>query len=130
MLRDRTKMLRGQNTFVTPNYGLHGRSGRLVGFAAGLIALACAANGPAAWAQGRQIGQVARSAVGSAGQRQTPKQVTSQISPLAAVPSRLSNRVQSRLRNRIDRYYDPQANATSPFVVAADQARTAIRRGR
>lgn len=73
---------------------------------------------------------VALSAVGQAGRRQTREQTAQQtgIEPMARIDARVQNRVQARIRNRIDRYYDPQANATSPFVVASDQARRANQR--
>jgi len=77
-------------------------------------------------------GETPRSTAGQAGRRQTREQVArdSGIEPMARIESRIQNRAQTRLRNRIDRYYDPQANATSPFVVAGEQARTAGRRRR
>lgn len=62
---------------------------------------------------------------GRIGQRQTKDGVAREtgIEPMARLQTRVANRVQSRLRNRIDRNYDPSANATSPFVVAGEQAR-------
>lgn len=77
-------------------------------------------------------GQTATSTVGQTGQRQTRDQLAQDagIEPLARIDSRIRNRAETRIRNRIDRYYDPQANTTSPFVVAGDQARTAGRRRR
>ena len=77
-------------------------------------------------------GQTASSSVGTAGQRQTREQLGQEagIEPLARISGRIQNRAQMRVRNRIDRYYDPQANAMSPFVVAGDQARAAGRRSR
>ncbi len=63
-------------------------------------------------------GQVAQSLVGLVGQRQLG------VRALPARPTaRINNRVQARLRNRIDRFYDPAANAASPFEVAGDQVR-------
>jgi len=70
--------------------------------------------------------QTAGAASGRVGQRQT-RESEAQLagtSPLLRVSNRVSNRVQSRLRNRIDRYYDPRANATSPFKVANEQLQT------
>lgn len=60
------------------------------------------------------------------GQRQTREQVApiAGITPMTRINSRVANRVQSRFRNRIDRYYDPSANATSPFKVAEERARS------
>jgi len=77
-------------------------------------------------------GQTATSTTGQAGQRQTRDQlaVKAGIEPLARIGGRIENRAQTRIRNRIDRYYDPLANATSPFVVAGNQARTAAPRRR
>lgn len=75
-------------------------------------------------------GRTAGAASGRVGQRQTREneaQLTG-TSPLVRVSNRVSNRVQSRLRNRIDRYYDPTANATSPFRIAGEQIRTGPRR--
>lgn len=73
---------------------------------------------------------IAPSAVGQAGRRQTREQTATQtgIEPMARIDGRIQNRVQARIRNRIDRYYNPQANTTSPFVVASDQAGAANRR--
>lgn len=65
-------------------------------------------------------GQVAGSAAGRAGQRRTRLDVTGVVAT-ARIDTRVANRVQARLRNRIDRYFDPQANATSPFKVAGEQ---------
>lgn len=67
-----------------------------------------------------QAGQIAESAAGQAGVRQSRAQVEG-LNPLARISNRIQNRVQARLRNRIDRNYDPRANATSPFE-GADQA--------
>jgi len=75
-------------------------------------------------------GQTATLAVGQVGQRQTRERPIEGIEPMARITSRIQNRAQTRIRNRIDRYYDPQANATSLFAVAGEQARTAGRRRR
>lgn len=75
-----------------------------------------------------QTGQVARSVAGQVGQRQTREQAAAKVAPMDVVANgRIQNRIQSRLRTRIDRYYDPQANALSPFLVAADQERVATK---
>jgi hypothetical protein len=73
-----------------------------------------------------QVGRTAQSMAGQIGQRQTRDTAATQagIKPMARIASRIQNRVQNRIRNRIDSNYDPQANATDPFVVAGDQART------
>ena len=73
----------------------------------------------------KKAGTVAISSVGTAGQRLEPGQGSANIKPMARLNTRIANRVQSRVRNRIDRYYDPEANATSPFKIAADQASAA-----
>lgn len=70
-----------------------------------------------------QSGHVADSAVGRVGQRQTRQEAAPNVQPLARISGRINNRVQSRIRNRVDKNYNPQANAISPFVVAADRAR-------
>lgn len=64
-------------------------------------------------------GQVAESAVGQVGQRQTAAAI--ETGPMGRVNTRIQNRVQNRIRNRVDRSYDPTANTTSPFKVAAEQ---------
>jgi hypothetical protein len=74
-----------------------------------------------------KAGHIASSSVGEVGQRQTRQQAPDSIAVGTRVAARIQNRVQSRIRNRIDRNYDPQSNATSPFAVAQDQARTAGR---
>lgn len=76
-------------------------------------------------------GETARSAAGQVGLRQSREQVgaDSGLEPMGRINGRIQNRVQARVRNRIDRYYDPRANATSPFVVASEQA-TAVERPR
>lgn len=73
-------------------------------------------------AQG-QIERPAEIGNGAVGQRQTREETPVNTAPLERIDSRIANRVQNRIRNRIDRYYDPSANATSPFEVAGDQAR-------
>ncbi|MBX3594743.1 hypothetical protein [Sphingomonas sp.] len=54
----------------------------------------------------------------------------SNTAPLGRIDMRIQNRVQNRIRNRIDRYYNPRANATSPFVVASDRVRNPGARSR
>lgn len=80
-----------------------------------------------ATAQDVVTAQTPTAAVGRVGQRQTRDEAAPNIEPVGRVESRISNRVQSRLRNRIDRFYDPQGNASSPFIVASDQVRNAGR---
>lgn len=67
---------------------------------------------------------------GTVGQRQTRESSKANIDPIARINNRVSNRVQSRIRSRIDRYYDPTANAASPFEMAGDQVRKTPRGGR
>lgn len=78
----------------------------------------------------QEPGKVAESAVGEVGQRQTREEAAPGVEPMSRINSRIPNRVQNRIRNRIDRYYDPKANTTSPFEVAADQAENADTRMR
>lgn len=68
-------------------------------------------------------GRNASSSSGVAGERQSPGLTPGSADPYAKISTRISNRVENRIRNRIDRYYDPLANATSPYAVAAEQAR-------
>lgn len=63
-------------------------------------------------------GHVATSAVGQVGQRQVADETT----PMGRIDSRIPSRIPSRLHNRIDRYYDPKADTTTPFQIAADRA--------
>lgn len=67
------------------------------------------------------LGQLAESAAGQVGQRQTAGNSQAHIEPLGRLNNRIANRVQNRIRNRIDRSYDPTANTTSPFEVATEQ---------
>jgi len=80
----------------------------------------------------RQVWRTSDAGNGQTGQRQTRDEVATLtgIEPMRRIGSRVQNRAQTRIRNRIDRYYDPQSNATSPFVVASEQARAASRRSR
>lgn len=82
---------------------------------------------PSATAQQAAGGQVAASAAGQVGQRQTRGEAVANIEPMARLDSRIQNRIQSRLRTRVDRDYNPEADAVSPFETAADRARTAGR---
>ena len=66
-------------------------------------------------------GEVAESAVGQVGQRQTATSTQTNIEPLDRLDNRITNRIQNRIRNRVDRSYDPTANTTSPFEVAAEK---------
>ena len=77
-------------------------------------------------------GQTATSTAGQAGRRQSRDELGQEagIAPMARIGGRVQNRAETRIRNRIDRYYNPQANTVSPFAVAGDQARTAGRRSR
>ena len=73
--------------------------------------------------------RTADTGIGEVGQRQTVRVGPAMREPLDRIGSRINNRVQNRIRNRIDRNYNPTANATSPFVVAEEQARTAGQTG-
>lgn len=95
------------------------RSFRLVALGA-LLLMACP--GWAAQEAAQRQGRLAETAVGEVGQRQTRSNEQADIGPRGRLNSRLANRVQSRLRNRIDRYYDPRANTTSPFEVASERS--------
>lgn len=95
------------------------RSSRLAALGALLL---MAAPGWMAHAAAPRQGSLARSTVGEAGQRQTKSNSPTDIGPMGRLNSRVANRVQSRLRNRIDRYYDPRANTTSPFEVASERS--------
>jgi len=86
------------------------------------VLLLMASPGQAAQEAAQRQGHMAESAVGEVGQRQTRGNVPAVIGPMGRLNSRVANRVQSRLRNRIDRYYDPRANTTSPFEVAAERS--------
>lgn len=68
-------------------------------------------------------GQTARSAIGQVGQRQRRDDVTSIVNPMQRLATRIQNRVQTRARNRLDRYYDARPNVSSPFIVANESAR-------
>lgn len=76
----------------------------------------------------QKSGDIAASSVGTAGRRQ--EQGIANIRPMARLETRFANRVQSRIRNRIDRFYDPRANTVSPFKVASDQDRARAVTGR
>jgi hypothetical protein len=69
-------------------------------------------------------GETPQVGAGQTGLRQSREQVAADtgIEPMGRINGRIQNRVQARIRNRIDRYYDPVANATSPFAVASEQA--------
>lgn len=91
-----------------------------------LLTPLCLAPAPAL-AQDSQTGQTAEVSGGQVGQRQTREDAAPNFEPLGRITNRVQNRVQNRIRNRIDRYYDPRANAASPFEIASEQARAAGR---
>lgn len=72
---------------------------------------------PAPAATSAAPGHTADVGTGQIGQRQTREEAAPNIKPMNRINGRIANRVQTRIRNRIDRYYDPRANATSPFRV-------------
>lgn len=80
----------------------------------------------------QQQGRTAESMAGEVGQRQSRTQMQERAGtePMARINNRIPNRVQNRIRNRIDRNYDPKANTTSPFEVAAEQVEAAGSRRR
>jgi len=67
----------------------------------------------------------AKVGTGLVGRRQSAEEAAPNIKPTGRIESRIDNRIQNRIRNRLDRYYDPTANATSPFKVASEKAATA-----
>jgi len=70
-------------------------------------------------------GQTAQSSAGQVGQRQTREATAAALgrAPLDRIDTRLRIRVQSRIRNRIDRGYVAGASGTSAFdAAAAEQA--------
>jgi hypothetical protein len=69
-------------------------------------------------------GRLGNAGNGRIGQRQSRMDTATNVPPLERVRGRVANRVQNRLRTRIDPFYDPQANATTPFRVASEQAET------
>ncbi|VXD00896.1 hypothetical protein [Sphingomonas sp. 8AM] len=97
------------------------RHNSLVQYTAVLVALLTTATIPTAHAQTR-AGQVAKSAAGEIGQRQT-REDAERVTAMGVVNGRVQNRIQSRLRTRIDRFYNPRANALSAFAVANDEER-------
>lgn len=69
--------------------------------------------------------QLPETAVGKVGERQSGEQAQAYVAPMGRIDSRVANRILNRIQSRIDRYYNPRANTTSPFEVAADRARKA-----
>src|SRR3546814_20332808 len=67
-------------------------------------------------------GQVADSAVGQVGQRQTDENSQANIEPMGRRNNGIPNRVQTRIRNRNDRIYDPHALALPTLDVATPQS--------
>ena len=74
----------------------------------------------------QNAGQTAKSSVGRAGERRTIAQATG-AKPMARINGRIANRIESRVLNRIDRTYDSNNNALSPYVNAGDAAAKAGR---
>lgn len=103
-----------------------------------LIALALAAGAPASSQSAPEradpeqppaivdpkVADTVDTGAGRVGQRQSRDELARAANgqPLARIDSRIGNRVQSRLRNRLDRNYDPIANATSPFKEAEQRS--------
>ena len=72
-----------------------------------------------------EIGQPARSAIGTVGRRQGADVTGQIVPPIARIGNRISNRIQNRIRNRIDQNYDAQADATSQIENAETRTRNA-----
>lgn len=83
---------------------------------AALTMIASAATGQ------NRIGSIAQSSVGKAGERQSETELLP-VRPTA----RINNRVESRVRNRIDRSYNPTNDAALAFRAASDQVRAATK---
>lgn len=100
------------------------------GTTAATLIFACLSFGTPVLAQAEQTlpGSNAEIAGTEIGQRQSRGDGATNIEPVRRQSNRIQNRVQNRIRNRIDRNYDPQANATSPFEVAAEKTSAARRR--
>ncbi|WP_380873248.1 hypothetical protein [Sphingomonas sp. DBB INV C78] len=96
-----------------------------------LVLLAAILGAVPALAQDQQkiltAGDVAGSAVGTVGERQSAAQIAN-INPTARIDSRISNRVQNRIHSRMDRNYDPKANPASSVEAAIDKTRVAAPR--
>lgn len=65
-----------------------------------------------------RAGTIAKSTVGRAGERVSETELLP-VRPIA----RINNRVESRVRNRIDRSNNPTGDATAAFRSASDQVR-------
>lgn len=100
---------------------------RVVTCVSGLAGAALLLAAAPAVAQQATGGRVATSAAGEVGQRRTRDVPIAGVEPMARVNNRIQNRVQSRLRTRIDRDYDPEASAASPFEAAAARVRSPTR---
>ena len=74
-----------------------------------------------------EAARTADTGIGEVGRRQTARDGPVMREPLDRIDSRINNRVQNRIRNRIDRYYDPTANAMSPFERAERETQTGPR---
>jgi hypothetical protein len=69
--------------------------------------------------------QAPRSAVGQAGQRQTREDAATGVKPMDRLSNRIQNRIDLRLRTRIDPAAREQPTDLSPFVRATEQAQAA-----
>ena len=74
-------------------------------------------------AQDRDVGKVADSSVGRAGQRQNNKAQGINAQPMTRINSRISNRIQLRVQNRIDRNYSASSGITSSYEQAGSRIR-------
>lgn len=70
-------------------------------------------------------GRTAQSSVGTVGQRLTSTNTgeATHIQPMARLDTRVSNRLRSRLRTRIDRDYVSTTDPTSAFTEAGERTR-------
>lgn len=82
--------------------------------------LVVAASQPHGAAIDQHLGHTAQVDGRRAGQRQIHKDATraTETASLAHTSNRAVNRLQSRLRSRIARSYNPRVNAISPFKIA------------
>lgn len=99
------------------------RSGRVLALFALLVPASLSA-------QAQLPGQTAESGSGQVGRRQTTLPNPVATDPTGRLDTRISNRVQTRLGNRIDRYFNPQAFGTAAFGTAANSARKSSTRPR
>ena len=81
------------------------------------VMLAAVLTAAPALAQEASTGRVATSSVGEVGQRRT--NALAGVAPLARVNTRVRNRIESRLRTRIDRSQVPLTDSNAGYDAAA-----------